>query len=109
MSNKINLIWESEKNSNFIIGQILNCQGRYYFSYNQEEVKKAIDEGFNVLDGFPRINSKYFSEELFKLFTGWANEHQKFEKVNFEMLKGLSYGQFKFQEVNEDYNDESLA
>lgn len=109
MSNKINLMWLSEKNNDFIIGQILNYQGRFYFSYNQGEVKKAIDEGFNVLDGFPRVNSKYFSEEIFKLFAGWVNEHQKFEKVNFEMLKGLNYGQFMLKEVNENYSDESLA
>ena len=76
MDNKINLIWRSDDNS-FVIGEILNSDHRYYFKYNPEEVKKAMEEGFSALEGFPRINSKYFSEEPFKLFTSWVGDNNR--------------------------------
>lgn len=111
MDNKINLVWRSEGNNRFIIGEILNSDHRYYFKYNGEEVKKAIEEGFNILEGFPRINSKYFSEEPFKLFTSWFDENHKGSEVTFEMLKGFTYEQFRFEEVleNNRNNDEVIA
>ena len=110
MDNKINLIWRSDDNS-FVIGEILNSDHRYYFKYNPEEVKKAMEEGFNVLEGFPRINSKYFSEEPFKLFTSWVGENHKGSELTFEMLRGFTYGQFKFEEVieNVEINNEVIA
>lgn len=110
MDNKINLIWRSDDNS-FVIGEILNSDHRYYFKYNPDEVKKAMEEGFNVLEGFPRINSKYFSEEPFKLFTSWFDESHKGSELTFEMLRGFTYGQFKFEEVidNSEVNNEGIA
>ncbi len=111
MSNKINLIWRSENSNNFVIGEILNSNHRYYFRYNPEKVKKAIEEGFSVLEGFPRVNSKYFSEEPFKLFTSWIGENNKDSELVFETLKGFTYGQFTFQEDIEssEVNNEEIA
>lgn len=106
MDNKINLIWRSDDNS-FVIGEILNSDHRYYFKYNPEEVKKAMEEGFNALEGFPRINSKYFSEEPFKLFTSWLEESHKGSELTFEILRGFTYGQFKFEETMENVKDSS--
>jgi len=108
LSNIINLIWKSEENNSFVIGEILNSDHRYYFRYNLEEVKRAMEEGFNLLEGFPRVNSKYFSEEPFKLFTNWIEEGQKVNDLTFDMFKGFAYGQFRFEENNKD-NDEEIA
>ncbi|MEG2918001.1 MAG: hypothetical protein RR891_03820 [Clostridium sp.] len=108
VKNKVNLIWISKEDNAFTIGEVLNCDRSYYFSYNQGEVKRAVEEGFELLLGFPRVNSKYFSEENFKLFTGWAKEYQKVESKNFEMLKGLTHGAFRFEEVMEVDNEEAI-
>lgn len=102
MNNKVNLTWKSDNDNSFVIGEVLNCEERYYFRYNEENVKKAIDEGFKILEGFPRVNSKYFSEEPFRLFTRWAMEHGKFEEMSFELLKGLTHEGFRFDEVMEE-------
>ncbi|MEG1257195.1 hypothetical protein [Clostridium sp.] len=109
MENKLNLIWKSGNDNSFIIGEVLNCEERYYFSYNEDEVKMAIEEGFKALDGFPRVNSKYFSEEPFKLFTRWAIDNRKLDKVNFELFKDLTHGEFSFVEVMEDINGDEIA
>lgn len=111
MNSRINLVWRSEGNNSFIIGEILNNDHRYYFKYNEEEVRKAIEEGFCILEGFPRINSKYFSEEPFKLFTSWIGESHKGSELTFEMLKGFTYEQFRFEEVlgNNKRDDEGIA
>ncbi|WP_346916261.1 hypothetical protein [Clostridium sp.] len=107
MSNKINLIWKSDDNNDFVIGEILNSDHRYYFRYNLEDVKRAMGEGFNVLEGFPRINSKYFSEEPFKLFTSWIEEDQKVNNLTFEMFKGFTHGKFRFEGNNKDNNEKT--
>lgn len=104
MKEKLNLMWRSES-STFIIGELIYSDERYYYKYNPEEVKKASEEGFQLLEGFPRVNSKYFSEEPFKLFTSWTN-HGKTDETEFEDFRGLNHERFSFETVIEDLPEE---
>lgn len=109
MDEKINLMWKSN-NESFNVGELLFSDSRYYFNYNVNEVKKAKEYGLELLEGFPRVNSKYFSEEMFKLFQKWLVIQGRVEDVTFETLKGLSYDNFYFEngarvEANDDITD----
>lgn len=98
LSEILYLTWGNNENT-FEIGEFTFCENKYYFKYNVEEVKKAERHGFELLNGFPRINSKYFSEIPFKLFSSWIPVNHKQEIINFNSFKNLRYGSFNF--INE--------
>lgn len=92
------LTWRCTEDT-FKIGELIFCENRYYFKYDIEGVKEATKHGFELLNGFSRLNSKYFSEVPFKLFSSWISTNHKQEIVNFNSFKNLKYGSFSF--VNE--------
>lgn len=100
MCKKLNLIWRNN-NDTFLVGELQYNELGYFFKYNVEGVKSAMDEGFQLLEGFCRINSKYFTEEPFKLFTKWVNNSQKHDESHIESLINLSHDRFSFVESNE--------
>ena len=100
MENTLKLIWKSEAGDNFTVGELTFRGGRYYFQYNTEEVKRASEVGFQILEGFPRVNAKYFKEELFKTFGDWLGKEEQRDRDMLEVLKGHSNERFHFsQEV----------
>ena len=100
MCKKLNLVWRGNSDT-FLVGELQYNELGYFFKYNVEGVKAAMDEGFQLLDGFCRINSKYFSEEPFKLFIKWANNSQKHDENYIESLINLSHDKFSFIENNQ--------
>lgn len=64
----INLFWKSDDGVNFKIGELCRRSGKYYFKYEVESTKKAMEKGFELMDSFPRLDAEYFREELFRVF-----------------------------------------
>lgn len=90
------LIWCGEKEE-YKVGKLWRREKKYYFKYIVEEVKEAIEEGFELLEGFPRIDAEYFKEELFSAFVkhinikGRKDVMVKEERVDeFKMLENLN-------------------
>ncbi|WP_017413621.1 hypothetical protein [Clostridium tunisiense] len=96
MSKVLRLFWKDENGENYNIGELSVEGNKYYFQYNGVEVRKALNEGFILLEGFPMINSKYFREELFKLFRGWIGEVSDKEEDMLQNLKNLANDKFYF-------------
>ncbi|MBU3092522.1 hypothetical protein KPL35_10580 [Clostridium sp. CF011] len=68
VKNVIWMIWKNEQEETFKVGELSKGPEKYYFKYDIEGVKKAEAYGFSPLPCFPIVNSKYFSEELFRSF-----------------------------------------
>lgn len=68
VKNVIWMIWKNEQEETFKVGELSKGTEKYYFKYDIEGVKKAEAYGFSPLPCFPIVNSKYFSEELFRSF-----------------------------------------
>lgn len=64
----LNLFWKSGEGIEFKIGELCRKSGKYYFKYEVESVKEALEQGFELLTSFPRLDSEYFREELFRIF-----------------------------------------
>lgn len=95
------LIWCSE-NEEYKVGKLWRREKKYYFKYIVEEVKKAMEEGFELLEGFPRLDSEYFKEELFAAFIKNINIKSKKEIMDkeelvdeFKILENLSKNEMK--------------
>lgn len=63
-----NLFWKSENGSKFKIGELCRRNGKYYFKYEVESTKNAMEKGFELISSFPRLDAEYFREELFRVF-----------------------------------------
>lgn len=86
MSNNLKLFWKSDVGETFNIGELSFAEGKYYFQYNEENVSSAKAAGFELLDSFPKVNVKYFREELFKVFHKWiGNKEYEVEKLREEL------------------------
>lgn len=105
MNKSLRLMWKSEGGESYNVGK-LSCKGeKYYFQYNIEETKKAAAEGFNPMEGFPKLNVKYFKEELFNTFQNWLGDKPNGDMEAVERLKQISMNGFSF--VNEDFVNEN--
>lgn len=111
MNNTLKLIWKSESGDSFNVGELSLGNNKYYFQYNESEVKRAKEFGFIPLDSFPRTGSKYFREELFTTFQLWIGEknhkegsqkeeNHKEENI-LEVLKNVVNDNFHFLEKQE--------
>lgn len=78
------LFWRNEEQKEFKIGELCKRTGKYYFKYNIEETKEALEHGFELLSGFPRIDAEYFKEELFRTFADNIPTKERKEIVNDE-------------------------
>lgn len=78
------LFWTNDEQKEFKIGELCKRTGKYYFKYNIEETKKALEHGFELLSGFPRIDAEYFKEELFRTFADKIPTKERREIVNNE-------------------------
>lgn len=106
----INLFWKSDDGVNFKIGELCRRSGKYYFKYEVESTKKAMEKGFELLDSFPRLDAEYFREELFRVFADRIpnksrkeyndNVDENDEFVTLKETKGvISKDSFYFEEV----------
>jgi hypothetical protein len=60
------VIWKATNTRRrYTIAILKIINNKYYFEYNQAEINEAINMGFDFFPGFPEINKKYESEELF--------------------------------------------
>lgn len=98
LSEILYLTWGCNEDT-FKIGEFTFCENKYYFKYDVDGVKEAEKHGFELLNGFPRVNSKYFSEVPFKLFSNWISSNHRQEIINFNSFKNFKYGSFSF--INE--------
>lgn len=96
MDKRLKLIWKCEDKI-FSVGELINRGSRYYFLYIEDEIKEAIKYGFKPLTGFPRLGSKYYSEQPFRLFSKWVDEKADNEELGFDDFKNLSYENFQFE------------
>lgn len=96
--NKYNLIWRDGENNNFNVGELSFRNDKYYFEYNEPEVKKAVNFGFETLPRFPKISVRYFKEELFKTFQDWLNEKESKDKDIAHIIKDTCNDKFYFEE-----------
>lgn len=111
MSNALKLIWKSESGDSFNVGELSSRNSKYYFQYNESEVKRAKEFGFMPLENFPKIGSKYFREELFTTFQLWVSEKSNKEVAQkeednrhenmLEILKNVARDNFHFLEKSE--------
>ena len=61
------LIWKEPKSRRrYLVGE-LSKNGQFEFTYNNE-VHKAIEDGFELLIAFPEIDKLYKSDKLFPVF-----------------------------------------
>ncbi|MEG0774558.1 hypothetical protein [Clostridium sp.] len=106
MNNTLRLVWKSESGDNFNVGELSFRNSKYYFEYNEGEVKKAKEVGFTPLDSFPKTSSRYFREELFTTFQRWIGEKNHKEENDkqensLEALKNIVNDNYHFSEVAE--------
>jgi hypothetical protein len=106
MNNILKLIWKSESGDSFNVGKLSFKSSKYYFEYNEGEVKKAKEFGFLPLENFPRTSSKYFREELFITFQRWIGEKNHKDENDkqdnsLEALKSIVNDNYHFLEVAE--------
>lgn len=101
MNGNLNLVWKDEGGNTFDIGMLLCKKNKYYFQYNETEVKRAGEYGFELLPAFPKLNVMYFKEELFSTFQGWIQGGVRKDENTFELLKNLMEDRFYFIEKEE--------
>lgn len=100
MDKTLKLVWKNESGENYSVGKLTHEKGKYYFQYNESEVKRATEKGFSLLPGFPRVNAKYFREELFLVFQNWLGEKKANEQA-LEILKETTNENFIFLDQQE--------
>lgn len=66
--NTLYLVWQKEDGTKVKLGKLWNQEKKYYFMYIQEEAKKAMEQGFKLLENFPSVEVSYFREEMFMTF-----------------------------------------
>jgi hypothetical protein len=101
MDNTFKLIWKSEQGESYNVGELGFKSGKYYFRYNEANVKNAKSVGFELLSSFPKVNAKYFREELFKTFQDWIKEKEQKEEKLMDTLKTIANDRFYFLEKEE--------
>ena len=63
------LVWNSPNSGNkFKVGELYKENEIFYFKYIQENVAKAMEEGFTILIAFPLLNALYSNPQLFAVF-----------------------------------------
>lgn len=64
------LVWtDVDEEKKYKVAELYKENGKYYFKYILENVKKAQEKGFELLIAFPQINATYENPELFAVFS----------------------------------------
>lgn len=63
------LVWKDVKTGNkYKVAELYKENGKFYFKYIIENVKKAQKDGFELLIAFSQINATYENPQLFAVF-----------------------------------------
>ena len=63
------LYWNNKNNNeSYRVAKLYKESNRYYFKYIIEDVKIALENGFQLLVAFPNVNATYESGSLFACF-----------------------------------------
>ena len=73
--------WKNNQGESFKVGELSKKTGKYYFKYDVIEVQKAKEYGFSLFPCFPKVDAKYFREELFRTFSIRLPGHGKKDKT----------------------------
>ncbi|HCQ89232.1 MULTISPECIES: hypothetical protein [unclassified Clostridium] len=90
MNNREDILWLMFKNSDgekIKVGELVKKKSKFYFKYDVEGVKKAMDYGFTPLPNLPRINSEYFREEMFRTFADRVEARLLNDEEIFDLIK----------------------
>ena len=89
------LVWtDVDEGKKYKVAELYKENGKYYFKYILENVKKAQEKGFELLIAFPQINATYENPELFAVFSSRLPEPTRPEIK--EILE--TYGMKKYDE-----------
>ena len=89
------LVWtDVDEEKKYKVAELYKENGKYYFKYILENVKKAQEKGFELLIAFPQINATYENPELFAVFSSRLPEPTRPEIK--EILK--TYGMTEYDE-----------
>ncbi len=62
----LNLLWRPTENEKpFVVGHLMETEGLYKFSYDEQGVKAAKEYGFKPIIYFPNIRAEYKNTRLF--------------------------------------------
>ncbi|HAG42134.1 MAG TPA: hypothetical protein DCL31_00430 [Clostridium sp.] len=90
MNNREDILWLMFKNSDgekIKVGELVKKESKFYFKYDIEGAKKAMDYGFTPLPSLPRINSEYFREEMFRTFADRVEARLLNDEEIFDLIK----------------------
>ncbi|MBX4261640.1 hypothetical protein KTC96_21195 [Clostridium estertheticum] len=94
--NIIYMTWKNKEGESFNVGELGKKTGKYYFRYDINGVENAKEYGFCLLPYFPKVDAKYFREELFRTFSNRLPGHSKKDKTSILKEYGLeSYDDFE--------------
>ncbi|MBU3074683.1 HipA N-terminal domain-containing protein [Clostridium estertheticum] len=83
------MMWKNKEGQSFNVGELSKKTGKYYFRYDINGVENAKEYGFCPLPYFPKIDAKYFREELFRTFSKYIPGHGKKDKTSILKEYGL--------------------
>ncbi|MCB2354918.1 HipA N-terminal domain-containing protein [Clostridium estertheticum] len=87
--NTICMTWKNKEGESFKVGELSKNTGKYYFRYDINGVENAKEYGFCPLPYFPKVDAKYFREELFRTFSKYIPGHGKKDKTSILKEYGL--------------------
>ncbi len=69
IKDSVYLYWNNKQTrQSYKIAELYKLNNKYYFKYILENVKVALQNGFNLLIPFPNVNATYESQVLFPSF-----------------------------------------
>ena len=89
MDNTVWMMWKNDEGKSFKVGELSKKTDKYYFKYDMDGVEKAKEYGFSLLSYFPKVDAKYFREELFSSFSKLLPENEKKDKTSILKEYGL--------------------
>ena len=78
----IYMMWKNNEGESLKVGELSKKAGKYYFKYDINGMKNAKEYGFGILPYFPKVDVKYFREELFRTFSNRLPGHGKKDKTS---------------------------
>lgn len=82
VDNIIWMMWKNDEGELFKVGELSKKTEKYYFKYDIDGVENAKAYGFSLLPYFPKLDAKYFREELFSSFAKCLPGHGKKDKTS---------------------------
>jgi hypothetical protein len=96
-NNKLYMLWtDIGTGDKYKIGELYKEDETYYFKYILEEVKRALEKGFQLLVAFPQLNALYDNPQLFAVFSARLPDRRRPEiKKILETYGMTEYDEFE--------------